>query len=52
MSGEGKMDKGNSDNGKRWAALDSRNERLVDITDRLLVEADRKDGERELKVAS
>ncbi len=44
---------GNSDSRTRWAALDSRNERLVDISDRLLLDTDRdKDRDRGLKAAS
>ncbi len=44
---------GNSDSKARWSALDCRNERLVDISDRLLLDTDRdKDRDRELKAAS
>ncbi|HET9894185.1 MAG TPA: hypothetical protein VFQ44_04570 [Streptosporangiaceae bacterium] len=43
----------NSDSKARWAALDSRNERLVSISDRLLINADHdQGGERELKAVS
>ncbi len=54
MSEQGIVRAGNSDNKARWAALDSRNERLVDISDRLNLDASRgdKDGGRELKAAS
>jgi hypothetical protein len=55
MSEQGiKVRAGNSDSKSRWAALDSRHERLVDISDRRQLDADRSDAgkARELKVAS
>ena len=55
MSEQGtKVRAGNSDSKSRCAELDSRNERLVDISDRRLLDADRGDADkvRELKVAS
>lgn len=54
MSEQGIIKTGKSDSRARWAALDSHNERLVDISERRLLDADRsdKDSGRELKVAS
>lgn len=55
MSEQANLTAGSSADQARWAALDSRNERLVDISDRLLVDAasrDDKTGGRELKAAS
>jgi hypothetical protein len=52
MSVKSVKDSRNSDNGKRWAALDSRLERLVNPSDRLGADAGDSDRACDLKVAS
>ena len=53
MSGQGIAGTSISDNvSARWAALDSRFERLANATDRMSADRDDKDRDRELKAAS
>ena len=53
MSSQGIAGTSSSDNiSARWAALDSRLERLVNATDRVFADRDDKDRDRELKAAS
>ena len=41
-----------SDASARWAALDSRHERLVTASDAVLADLERKDGHRDHRIAS
>jgi hypothetical protein len=54
MSGTSRSSRGNTDDGQRWAALDKRNERVVDATHPLLAELRRERAElrEELPAAS
>ncbi|HWF83064.1 MAG TPA: hypothetical protein VN695_21010 [Streptosporangiaceae bacterium] len=53
MSAKGIADKSNSDSvSARWAALDSRLERLANASERMLTDRDSKDRDCELKAAS
>lgn len=54
MSGTSKSGTGNGDSAQRWAALDQRNERLVDASHPLLAELrrERADADQELPAAS
>jgi|HubBroStandDraft_1064217.scaffolds.fasta_scaffold02531_9 hypothetical protein len=52
MSGSKTMDSGNSETNERWAALDSRCERLANASDRHLTEPGDKDCDHKLKAAS
>jgi hypothetical protein len=54
MSGTSTSGADNTDYGRRWAALDSKNERLADASELLLlqIKRDRAESERPLKAAS
>jgi hypothetical protein len=52
MSVSSVKDTGKPDHGKRWAALDSRLERLANASDRVVVDTGNSDRACDLKVAS